>query len=403
MKERLAGDRGATVVIVTISLLLLLGFSALAVDAGLGYDTRRGTTNAADNAALAAAWEECNPQGIGPEAAALTTASSNGYDNSDPDIEVTPTSVGDGEWQVTISQTQEGTFGAATPYADDSLTVVSEAVALCDPTEFLDGMALFAGAKGCMTDELALSGANINVDGAIHSNGQLQVPPSANLSGPITYGEPSSPTPPGELDPIEKDYPLDVEISEYRPGGDRAGGPNYFSHTTVIDNSWLKDQGHAEADPDNPSGIRMLRSGIFYTSSTSPHAAIDLQSVSGNGHEVTFVAEGAIKISGTNEELVGYDPIVPGGSVGMLFFSDYDGSPNCNPSLDAVKFNANASLADSAGVIFAPNGHVQLSNASIDLNGSIIGYMVKSSGAELSITYQNDPAFQAKYQVELLR
>lgn len=403
-------ERGAVLVIVASSMLLLLGFTALAIDAGIGYSDRRGSTNAADNAALAAAWEECNPVGgtAAPAAAALATAAANGYDNASADVEVTAQSLGNGEWQVTITRTNEGAFGVATPFADDELTVVSEAVALCDPTEFLEGMAIFAGAKGCPTEELGLSGSNIDVDGGIHSNGELQIQASANspqLTGPVTYGETSNPTPPGDLDPIERDYPIDVDITEYRPGGDRAdaAGSNYYSTAVSIDNDWLIDEGHAEEDPANPSGIRMLTSGIFYTSNSSPNGAIDLQSVNGNGQAVTFVTEGEIKISGSNANLVGYDPIVSGGTVGMLFFSNYDGAPGCNPSLDAVKFSANAALIGSTGIIFAPNGHVQLSSATIELNGSIIAYMVKSSGASLSISYQNDPNFVPDYRVELLR
>src|SRR5690606_17800385 len=111
--------------------------------------------------------------------------------------------LGDGQWRVTISKDNEGIFGPATPYAADELTVVSEATALCDPTEFLEGMAVYADAKGCPTTEMALQGSTIDIDGAIHSNGELKIAASTGspvLSGPITYGETSSPTPPGNID-----------------------------------------------------------------------------------------------------------------------------------------------------------------------------------------------------------
>jgi Flp pilus assembly protein TadG len=50
-------ERGAAAFLVAISLVVLVGFAALAIDGGLGFDDRRGTQNAADSAALAAAWE----------------------------------------------------------------------------------------------------------------------------------------------------------------------------------------------------------------------------------------------------------------------------------------------------------------------------------------------------------
>jgi hypothetical protein len=250
-----------------------------------------------------------------------------------------------------------------------------------------------------------MSGSSITVNGGIHSNGDLRInAPAGNLilSGPVTYQGNGNQ---GSHEPgPAREYPIDIDISEYRPGGSRATGPNYVSHNGRITNSWLVSNGYAEwVGSGMGSGIRMLRSGIFYTSSTANNGAIELQSVDGNGHRVTFVAEGEIDIRGSNTDLIGYDPIVPGGNVGMLFFSNYDGTPNCNPSLDAVRFSANASLVSSAGVIFAPNGHVQLSNATIELDGSIIAFMVKSSGASVNVTYQDDPAFVPEYRVELLR
>ena len=49
-------EQGAVAITVAICMVVLMGFAALAMDGGLGFDDRRGTQNAADNAALAAAW-----------------------------------------------------------------------------------------------------------------------------------------------------------------------------------------------------------------------------------------------------------------------------------------------------------------------------------------------------------
>lgn len=41
-------ERGATLITVAISLLLVFGFTALAIDGGLAFNERRETQNAAD-------------------------------------------------------------------------------------------------------------------------------------------------------------------------------------------------------------------------------------------------------------------------------------------------------------------------------------------------------------------
>ena len=43
-------------------LIAQIAFASLAIDASLGYDERRDAQNAADNAAYAAAYDDCNPK-----------------------------------------------------------------------------------------------------------------------------------------------------------------------------------------------------------------------------------------------------------------------------------------------------------------------------------------------------
>lgn len=50
-------DRGSVIILTTLSSVALLGFVAMAADAGMMYETRRELQNAIDGAALAGAWE----------------------------------------------------------------------------------------------------------------------------------------------------------------------------------------------------------------------------------------------------------------------------------------------------------------------------------------------------------
>lgn len=392
-------EEGATIIVITTAILLLLGFAALAVDAGLGYNDRRGTTNAADNAALAAAYEECNPTGTGAIAAARATAAANGYDDTSPETQVTANRVGEGLWHVTIEEHNEGVFGPSTPFTGDSLNIRSEATALCDPTEFLEGMAVFAGGEGCGPNELNMTGSSITIDGGIHSNEDLQIhatPDTEDLAGPISYR--GTGTHGTHVSGPAMDYPLDIDIAEYRPGGDRANG-SYFPSEETIDNDWLEDEEHI--DPD--SGL-LTQSGIYYTSfSHNGQPAIDLHDISAApGVTATFVSEGFIQLTGSFDSLRGHDAIEDGGKVGMLFFSDHPGPPPGSCNNNAVKVSS-ATFTNAAGVVYAPNGVIEFSNSTAELEGSVIGWRINAHGSDLSVAYQDDPAFEAEYQVELIK
>ena len=407
----MARERGATLIVVAVSLLMLMGVLALAIDGGLGYDVRRGSQNAADNAALAAAWESCNPANTpaDPAGEALATAKAQGFDDTDSNVTVTPSDLGGGMWQVEITVVNDGVFGPATPFAGDSITVVSDATASCVPTEFLGGKALFAGAQDCNPPiELNMTGSTMTVDGGIFSNGSLNLNFSHGnpvLSGPTEYGDPAnSNTGTQYTGPIPAEYPIDFNIGDYRPGGSRASG-SYFNEPGDINNKWMVDNGHADPAASG-TGVNITESGIYYAG-----GSIKLTNVTTDpGVEVTFVAEGPIDVVGSADGLHGYSPVVPGGSVGLLMFSDYGSSPSsyhenppngtCLP-VDAISFS-NANLTDAQGLIFAPHSSVQISSSTVDLDGTIIAYIIKSSGSSFDIQYVNDPAFVPEHIVELV-
>src|SRR5437899_4642335 len=55
MKRILTDDRGASLMLVAVSMVALLGFSALAIDVGMLYGAKAQAQNAADSGALAGA------------------------------------------------------------------------------------------------------------------------------------------------------------------------------------------------------------------------------------------------------------------------------------------------------------------------------------------------------------
>lgn len=408
--SRIHGDeRGAVAIIVGLSLLVLMGFTALAIDAGMGYSERRGTQNAADNAALAAAWQDCNPKvGLTPQQAALITAADNGYDDSDANVTVTVNDLGKGQWQVDITNVTDSTFGGATPYAGDEVTVLSSTVAECEAIPFLGGYAIFAGAPATCNGgvELDLSGASKIVNGGIHSNGELKITGSNTVvNGNVTYVNSSNYTPSSQVyTPL--DYPVDIKITEYRPGGARAtkydnADPaldQYFNTSSDITATWLVNNGYAT----NVSGneIKIIKSGVYYTTG---EIFINKDIFMAPGVTATWVAEKTIKIS-AKTNVKGFDPVVGGANdPGVLFYSNYLAPPS-GPTCTGKAIDISSSGITWTGVIFAPHGAVTPSfSSATSLNGSIFAYTVNVSGSNFEISWQDNPNAEPDFRVNLLK
>lgn len=400
----LRNEKGAAAILVALSLFVLVGFAALAIDGGLGFDQRRGTQNAADNAALAAAWEACNPRDAAapdPEGSALAVAAENGYDDNDPEVVVTVNELDDTEYEVIIQRVNDTTF-AGPGVGAESLTVVSQGVATCEQEPFLGGYAIFAGADACPSGgaiELDLTGATKTINGGIFSNGDLKINgPNTVINGEIEYRGSFQTNAGVTAEPYfgsPKNYPLDLDIIDFRPGGTRqASDPsNYFfaAPSTDIDNGWMTSNGHASG---NNANIVIDQQGIYY----SP-TAIDLKGVTtAPGVNVTFVAEGQIHVIG-EADITGYAPVSAGGYSPLILFSNASTPPSC--STNAIQFSG--SDMTWTGLIFAPNGEVQMSSSSTNatVNGSIIGYSVNISGSNFEINWQDDTSGAPRFIVEL--
>ena len=409
------GEEGAAAA-VAISLLLPIGFAASAIDTGLGYATRRVEQNGADNAALAAAWEVCNPSttfGGDPVAAAKAIALANGFDDAGADITVTVSPPGSDRFEVIISARDDTTFGRASPGAG-SITVASRAVARCEAKPFLGGYAIFAGAdQSCGGGvELDLSGASKIVDGGVHSNGDIENGGSDTvINGPVTYfGEIVGDDIPGaqKLNGASLDYPVEIEMEEFVPGGVRADAAAaesayYNSGSNDITNTWMVNNGKATSlDGD---AIEITASGIYYTSGD-----ITLTKVSAApGEKVTFVSDnGRIHITGEGSDLAAHEPLVGGpDDPGRLMFSSYL-EPTAGPTCTGNAIQFSLSGVTWTGVLYAPHGQVRYSAAEAGsgplktVNGSIFAYTVNISTANFTITWKDNPAATPIYTVGLL-
>ena len=401
-------ESGAAAVLVTVALLVLIAFASLAIDASLGYDERRDAQNAADNAAYAAAYDDCNPKDTAapnPEAAAREVALRNGFDHTQPDVNVTAVEVpaNSGIWTVTIEVIDiESTFGAASPYAPDTLDVTAVATAQSAEDPFLGGYAVFAAATSC-ANELQITGDDIDITGAVHSNSNALISGSSpSITGPVTYVDGSAPIA-GATQTTTQPYPLDPNlIVEYRPGGARTGA-NYHTFTGNIDNTDIAALVPSIAT-GSPTDINFTSNAIIYTTGGITLKGVTMDASVG----VTFVAEGKIDIVATGD-IRGFDPVDPAitNSTKMTAFSFNPSPPSapvCPPG-PASAVEITASSITWEGLIFAPRGLVRISAASSSaaFDGSIIAWLVNLSGSDITITYDDAANTDPKFILELLR
>ncbi|HSJ27473.1 MAG TPA: pilus assembly protein TadG-related protein [Acidimicrobiia bacterium] len=404
--KSMQNEDGAVAITVAVCLLVLMAFTSIALDLSAGYESRRRTLNAADSAALAAAWEGCNPKvanSADPEGAAKEMAALNGYDDADPDISVIVMEVDD-KFTVTIATKVTAAFGAAAAIdGDGRFDVVSQATAECIPHPFLGGYALLAfGPDTCGGGvELDLSGASKIINGGLHSNGDIKITgASTEINGVVTFLGSSNYSPSSQL-VAPPPNPISIELAEVAPGGARsqeaAALGNYIDATgNDITNSYLTANGYATG---TSGSIEIVKSGIYYTDQS-----ISLNNASSAaGVSVTFVARGQISVNGSGD-FTAYESITgTPNDPGILMFSTYLepalGGPTCTGN--AIQWSV--SSGTWTGVIYAPYGQARQSSASTaSLNGSIFAYTIDLSGSDFSISWQDNPDAIPDFEVLLV-
>ena len=407
VKRAHRSEEGATLVIIAISIFVLVAVAALAIDVGVAYLDVRGSTNAADDAAMAAALQECNPDnsGLTPTAKALAIAAQNGYASG-----VTVTG-DDGVWTVNIDTESGGVFGPATDIAPDVINVSATSSASCVGSQFLDGYAIFGQTSSCGGFDVDVSGSTSLINGGVHSNDDIKITGSfMEVNGPITWFD-------GEnLDSVSGDNtqiqltgsplgyppPLDelsfsmfnVSTRSNFTDDITTGSWNLVNYgSTDITWSRLVTDGYAD-----DATKEITTSAIYVTSGSvdlNPAGNVPISTASGIG--VTFVAGRDIDFK--KADVNAYWGEDSGFGPGLLAYGGATQSPACNRT--DIQTAANAFRWN--GVIFAPNGEIKVSTASgTTNNGSLIGYKVNLSGSSFTVTYDAGADDPGGYVLNLL-
>lgn len=190
-RRRARGESGAVLVVVAVSLVALLGFAALAIDVGSFYQAQRQAQSAADAGALAGADDIItSPSAVLGDA---TTYASTNAPSTTPTIAANqPTSA---SVRVSVGANAPAFFGrllgvtSAKVSATATAAVINKASHCAATTGACD--AIFAMSTSCTTSPSAaveVTTGQVNINGAVHSNGSFDATGGNDQFGPTEYG-----------------------------------------------------------------------------------------------------------------------------------------------------------------------------------------------------------------------
>jgi hypothetical protein len=376
-------QRGAAIYMVAGSLLAILGIAALAIDGGNVYRERGHLQNAADNVAMAAAYEDCTG-GLDPVGAGVSIAAANGYIDNGATVSVVVAPEA-GNWRATVGAGNDTFFGRLLGL--NRLDTSATALAGCTIASG-HGYAIFAASTTCADKTLDWSGSNSAVEGSVHSNDQVKVGGSGNsVLGEATRvdtGGGSSGGIPWTTAGAPLDWPVTYDILDFLPVA-QGGNGSVQAATLAAGDNYVYVSGKLNLGDYAVGGV--IPDGVYVA---GQELDVSDSNLIGN---VTLVSaptssnrdKGTIDFSGSNLTLTPYWN-------GLLAFSDgrknntAASSDNCD--FAAVKMAGSNTTWE--GTVYAPRGMIEYSGSSnSSLNGSLIGNTVKLNGSDLNITYED--------------
>jgi len=389
---------GQAIVLVAVLMIVLLGFTGMALDGGELYFLQRDAQNAVDASLLAALYQWCgypnDPESVRDtnmrdEARATATANgfTDGVNNAKVDI-VRPTN-GDKNLITIIIVANKPSRLIQVVY-NGPLQVTATAVGRCTPSSKFTQAAAMMGIGEC--DDPAhpgidMSGSSMDVTGdpaAFFTNGVLDQSGATITTTGTTTTNPSPSIVAPEF----------WNISEFAPGGHvnvwaATEGPNaYHSYNGNVD-EW-DDWGISDNNPTP---------GVYYASGNITFGPPDFTSGTTDVSEVTIVAVGQINIQlpgSSNYKFTPY-PVVNQEDVAVYgirpvmptFFTPYNTLPDCHPTPNPAMDIGN--VLNFSGAIYAPYGSVQLSLAAgVSVDGGIMAESISFSGSNIVIQYDPD-------------
>ncbi len=364
-------ETGSVPVLVALSLTVLFGFTSLAVDFGMMAACKQSMQNAADASALAAAADLTS--GISAvRSTAGTYAAVNGFDPAKEDILL---DIQHSPKTVTVTIQREMKMGFSSVLTGARTRTVS-ASATAEATTIFGGCpyAMFAGQR---IEEsgigITITGNNIQINGNIHSNSDINmqhavlgsgavatavrsVNPAANgwHSNSIALDMPSFPSFEKAMRSMPGYVMLDGDVTVKKKGG--------FGE--------LVDTAVAQFIAQGGS------TNTLYTEGLCIHVAGSLTFLGNNASAydadfpITLVVDDSIDLNGAPLNSNADSP---------LYIMSKNGD-----------ITVNGGGATFTGILFAPNGDITLNGNNANFTGQIVAQNIRKSGGKITVAYQED-------------
>jgi hypothetical protein len=398
-KSKRFTENGQAVVLMALMMVGLLASLGLAVDGGGYFFMWRDAMNAADAAAISAAYARCTNGNM--ETAGLNAARENGFENEGGTaVEVNfPPTLGkakdDKRYVEVIIEAVKPSYFIQIVYREP-LKIKAAAIGICIPPFASTSVpALWAGSTTCQ-DTVNWTGSTGDITGGVFSNNDFKVTGSG-----ATIGEPVEVVgdidtgnsgnlgfePPDYIPDTDSDIrvdPLALTIADFiMPEGDFAiRASEKGKYTFIASNSPLIKNGTWA--PDHKDG---MIEGMYVVDGNI--------SIGGNTKVgpkgISLVATGEIQITQMPE----ISPSAVDGrltfySDGILAFSTLkSNNPDPKKACGFTSIKLSGNQLRIHGVMYAPNAGVDVSGSQLNMVGKIMAQTIDLSGSELIL--EDDP------------
>lgn len=394
-------ERGQAIVLMMLLIVGLVGIAGLAVDGGRLYYSQRTAQNAADNAALAAAWAAC--AGGDVNSVAFASASSNEFDNNGTTNTVTvyrpPSSgpnVGDDEYiEVVIHSVIDAAFSQLVFLGDLESTV--RAVSRCNidaSGEIGGGYAIIVLDPNKDRAFHVHGSANVTIDGGgifvnsndndrafwVHQNAAVVSSGTIDVVGGYQTANTGTASPTPNAGATQISDPLAALPAPSNPGGTcnsySLGGS---SVDTIDPGLYCEIALNGNAILTMNPGIYYIDSGDFTTDSNVTFTANEV---------LIYLTNGTFDLKGNGD--ITMTPISSGLYAGMALFLDQSNNSK-------IKIDGSGTI-DVSGTIYAPSSKFEIKgNGSVtEFNTQVLvsEFMVTGSG-DIALNYDSENVFQS--------
>ncbi len=354
-KRLLRREGGQTLVLAALSMVVLLGFSALAVDVGMWRSSRTKMQNVADAAALAGARDL--PSSAAAQASAQSCAALNGV--SGAGIVVTTPYNGDpSKIEVVCLKTEQSVLARVLGFGE--VDVGGRAVA--QKSGMGGGPFGYAVFSGNPNFTLTINGSNTTLGGSAHSNDDFSINGSAQLITGSAEAVSELSMNGSNLTVSKACQGAKIKLN----GSGISIGSKIYEAASWIDMPDFSDEIQAAAQA---AGTAYVGNQTFNGSSISVDTPIYVAGnlvVNGSG----FSGKGVVLVTG--------DITFNGSNLSQT------GSSVCFYSKNGdITINGSGIRLD--GLVYAPNGDISMNGSNQTINGRVIGDKVLFNGSGISI------------------